>query len=161
MNHISRITGILLIISLSTCVYSDNDVSVAESTILQMYDIYLQGSGLDDGVANEILNNPSKYATPLTKLLHASKPNSKEQKAALGFIEYVKEEKGVHESLCAFGKQHVDKEIRHLVMLILGDSSFSTPVQSNEKDGYVATLSIIRPMSEIKNNCEDFSCCPE
>ncbi|MFK8021120.1 MAG: hypothetical protein AB8B86_15250 [Pseudomonadales bacterium] len=105
--------------------------SPKEFELFALYKEYLKGSGHDDGVQIEILDNPARYAEEVMLLLEESTPGSYAEEVALFASEPVLTEKGVADSLKDYGANHAEPETKCFIDRILDGSPIAVPVSSS------------------------------
>ena len=96
--------------------------------LLGLHNMYLKGSGYDDGAASIIVENPQRYADELINILEKAKLGSEDEDMALTFIEYVIDQPRVREALAGFGENHPNEDTKCLVQIILSDEPTMEPV---------------------------------
>jgi hypothetical protein len=75
--------------------------------------------GFDDAVQVTLVRHAAIYATPVSRLLLHSPPNSLGERIALTFVEDVRGPSEVENALAAVGNTHPDARTRNLISSIL------------------------------------------
>jgi hypothetical protein len=96
----------------------DRPVRWCELRLLYFVRRYGPG-GFDDAVQVTLLRSVAVYATPVSRLLLHSPPNSLGERIALTFVEDVRGPPEVESALAALVKSHPDARTRSLISSIL------------------------------------------
>lgn len=105
-----------------------------------LYEVYLKGSGYDDGVSAEIQANSGRYAREVIELLKISTAGSRDEEVALFGAEFVLSKPGITEALVDYGTTHPNKDTKCFIESILDGPPQTIPVARSSNGKVTAVL---------------------